>query len=70
MSLFLCLSGISMGRYFWKSLAKKVRGGERGGGGRRGGQKKYKKGNSHIGKLSIEGRLNPLPTVIGLYYIC
>ena len=32
MSLFLCLSGISMGRYFWKSLAKKVRGGERGGG--------------------------------------
>ena len=36
----------------------------------RGGQKKYKKGNSHIGKLSIEGRLNPLPTVIGLYYIC
>ena len=58
------------GAIFLEKSCQKGSGGRKGGGGRRGGQKKYKKGNSHIGKLSIEGRLNPLPTVIGLYYIC
>ena len=58
------------GAIFLEKSCQKGSGGEKGGGGGGGGQKKKKKGNSHKGKWSIEGRLNPLPTVIGLYYIC
>ena len=48
MNLFLFLSGISLGQYCWKSLAKSI-----------GFRKKYKKGDSHIGGLSTEGGFKP-----------
>ena len=48
MSFSLFLSGISLGRYCRKSLAKSV-----------GFRKNIKRGNSHVWALSIEGGFKP-----------
>ena len=48
MSSFLCLSGISLGRYCWKTLAKSRELG-----------KKIKKRDSHIGGLPVEEGFKP-----------
>ena len=48
MSFSLFLSGISLGRYCRKSLAKSV-----------GFRKNIKRGNSHVWGLSIEGGFKP-----------
>ena len=61
MSLILCLSGISMGPYCRKSLAKRGDG----------DWKKYKKGTWPYRGGSIEGGgSNLLPTMLELYYVC
>ena len=48
MSSFLCLSGISLGRYCWKTLAKSRELG-----------KKIKKRDGHIGGLPVEEGFKP-----------
>ena len=67
MSLFLCLSGISWGRYCQKSVAK--RGGRGGGGGECGGRKKPKRGNAYGKGVKPSAHYGYIISWIALYQL-